>query len=67
MTKICTKCKQEHPVTNFVKSSKAPDGLHCNCKNCTKKSQQLSYLRNRNEIKYKALKRYYDKKLLTNS
>jgi hypothetical protein len=65
--KICTKCKQEHPESNFVKSSKARDGLHCNCKDCTKKSQQLSYLRNRNEIKYKALKYYYDKKNLTNS
>jgi predicted HNH restriction endonuclease len=32
--KVCTKCKQNHPLSNYWKQSKAKDGLNTWCKTC---------------------------------
>lgn len=32
--KICTKCKQERPLTDYYKSAKNKDGLHSWCREC---------------------------------
>lgn len=32
--KTCTKCKQDHPISNFWKQRKAKDGLNTWCKDC---------------------------------
>ena len=36
-TKICTKCKEEKPISEFVKNKKGKYGVRSVCKNCTKK------------------------------
>lgn len=36
MTKTCTKCKTEKPLTDFYKDSAAPDGKRFHCKGCQK-------------------------------
>ena len=32
MTKYCNKCKKEHPIADFGKDSRNPDGLTSSCK-----------------------------------
>ena len=35
--KICTKCKQLLPITEFYKNTELKDGFYSSCKNCTNK------------------------------
>ena len=35
-TKVCTKCGEDKPLTDFNKKSAAPDGLTPHCKSCAK-------------------------------
>jgi DNA repair exonuclease SbcCD ATPase subunit len=39
-TKVCTKCKEEKPLTEFNKCRRNQDGLQSHCKNCQKKYRQ---------------------------
>lgn len=32
--KICSKCKEEKPFSEFYKDKRKPDGLHYSCKQC---------------------------------
>jgi len=34
--KICSKCKEDKPLSEFNKRSSAPDGLRAKCKDCCK-------------------------------
>lgn len=34
MTKVCTKCKVEKPISDFHRWAQMPDGYHNNCKQC---------------------------------
>lgn len=55
--KRCSKCKRDLPVTDFARSSKAPDGWQAYCKECMNdyqrermlnpkiRAQRLEYLR----------------------
>lgn len=37
MTKICTVCKQEKPLSDYSKSTRAKDGHQYRCKKCATK------------------------------
>lgn len=59
-TKICSKCKQEKPLSDFHKDRLRKCGYRCQCKDCIKKWQKEnriklhSYLRqNRRSFKQK--------------
>jgi hypothetical protein len=35
-TKICVRCKEVKPISEFHKNSRSSDGLHSYCKDCNK-------------------------------
>jgi len=39
-TKVCTKCKEEKPLTEFHKDSSKKDGMQIHCKSCRKQHYQ---------------------------
>ena len=41
LTKVCTKCGRELPLSEFSKDKKTKDGLFCWCKSCTKEHTKL--------------------------
>lgn len=66
--KICTKCKEPHPLTNFYRAKKSPDGLTYWCRQCLSRLSMESQKRRREKIGQKAwalqlrkadLKQYY--------
>ena len=42
-TKICSKCKQEFPITNFRWRNKSKGILHSQCKDCEKARDRIHY------------------------
>lgn len=42
-TKICSKCKQELPLSMFRWRNKAQGKLHSQCKNCESQAEKLRY------------------------
>src|SRR5271166_1366538 len=40
MTKICTKCELEKPITSYFRNKASFDGHRPDCKLCTKESQK---------------------------
>ena len=49
-TKVCLKCGQELPISEFSKKATAKDGLQCYCKKCNSKAT-IEYARKRRERK----------------
>lgn len=47
MFKVCCKCKEEHPESNFSKSRDTRDGLNYTCKKCNKMYRETHKERNR--------------------
>lgn len=47
-TKVCRKCGQELPISEFTRKAKAKDGLQCYCKKCNSKAT-IEYARKRKE------------------
>lgn len=43
MTKVCTKCKQELPISEFRWKNKASGKLHSQCKQCQKAQEKIHY------------------------
>jgi superfamily II helicase len=46
-TKVCRKCKEEKPLSEFNKNKGKKDGLHCWCRDCVK-----SYIKEYNKEKW---------------
>ena len=42
-TKVCSKCKEEKPITEFGKDKGRKDGRKYNCKVCRRESQKKYY------------------------
>ncbi len=60
MNKICNKCKNNLPVTNFCKNSKTKDRLNPICRNCKKEINILNKDKNKEYyVKYYELNRDY--------
>ena len=58
-TKVCTKCGEEKPLTEFHKSRKSHDGLGYWCKSCKKEFRKRFYEENRGRLlEYR--RRYYE-------
>tara|TARA_R100001510_G_C7580348_1_gene153575 strand:+ start:79 stop:801 length:723 start_codon:yes stop_codon:yes gene_type:complete len=55
-TKVCSKCKDEKPITEFNKDKGNKDGHRSNCKVCRRKSQKKHYEDNREKIKARSKK-----------
>lgn len=49
ITKICIKCNQAKPATEFGKRRASPDGLQFRCRECRKEQYQDYYGRNRDK------------------
>lgn len=49
LTKTCTKCKEEKPVSEFSKQKDKKDGLRCNCKECIKNSYKIYSNKNKSK------------------
>lgn len=47
-TKVCRKCGQNLPISEFTKKAKAKDGLQCYCKKCNSQAT-IEYARKRRE------------------
>lgn len=67
--KICTKCKNEKPESEFFFKSKSKNILHSQCKECKREIDRKSYRENSNgrkeKIRNNAIKKYNDlKKIL---
>lgn len=60
MTKECTKCKQQQPLTQFGKKSNSKDGLNFVCKPCLKEISRIAYENNKEKKKASATA-YYER------
>ena len=49
-TKVCPKCGQELPISEFTRKTSSKDGLQCYCKKCNSKAT-TEYARKRKERK----------------
>lgn len=49
-TKVCRKCGQELPISEFSRKASSKDGLQCYCKECNSKAS-TEYARERRERK----------------
>ena len=58
--KICSKCKVEKPICEFVKHPKTKDGLQCRCNDCRKIDKKEYYEKNKKLINEKS-KQYREK------
>lgn len=58
--KICTTCKSEKELSEFFKSSSRKGGYEHRCKECKVAINRISYLRNKESIKLRAIKRKYN-------
>ena len=47
-TKVCPKCGQELPISEFTRKTSSKDGLQCYCKKCNSKAT-TEYARKRKE------------------
>ena len=57
MTNLCSKCKQEKPVSEFGKAKEKKNGLKSNCKECCNKTSKASFSKNKD--KYYAKQKDY--------
>ena len=59
--KMCTKCKEVLPLSDFRKQGSTKDGLKYYCKECDDKLAKSYYQRNKNKItdKVKGYKKSY--------
>ncbi len=48
--KICTKCKEQKPLSAFRKQSSTKDGLKYYCKECDNQTAKKYYEKNKNKI-----------------
>lgn len=48
--KICSACKKEVPLTNFVRNKKSRDGLYHKCKDCSRNYSAARYAANPKRI-----------------
>ena len=53
--KMCSRCKQWKPLSEFRKRSKATDGLKSTCKECLSKDDHSYYLKNQDKVKQYAI------------
>ena len=51
VTKICSKCKRELPLSNFYKSKNSKDGYQNQCKECSAKASRKNRLLRLQRIK----------------
>lgn len=58
--KICTKCKQEIPKSEFRIDKHKKDDLYSSCKTCCKIIEQQRYLKNKQSIQQKRKASYND-------
>ena len=54
--KVCSKCKEELPLSSFTKHSKNKDGLQGSCRECNKKSSKEWNANNKDSLILKRLK-----------
>lgn len=54
-TKLCTKCGQVKPVSEFGLNKSKKDGLQCHCKECVKVYKKQHYEDNKQYYKDKAV------------
>jgi len=54
--KICSKCKEELPISSFTKHSKNKDGLQGSCRECNNKSSKEWNANNKDSLILKRLK-----------
>lgn len=54
--KVCSKCKEELPLSSFTKHSKNKDGLQGSCRVCNKKSSKEWNANNKDSLILKRLK-----------
>jgi thiol-disulfide isomerase/thioredoxin len=62
-TKICTKCKEEKPITEYYKNKLSKDGYQTWCKSCIKLNAMDSKYKETRKVfnkKYKQTKKYKD-------
>lgn len=59
MSKLCTKCNETKPASEFNKRSKSPDGLHCHCKECKRKIDIEYYELNKERLKIQSNEYYH--------
>jgi predicted methyltransferase len=50
MLKVCTKCKEALPLSDFRKQSSTKDGLKYYCKKCDNELAKSYYKKNKNKI-----------------
>ena len=55
----CTLCKAEKDISNFFKSKYHKDGYEGRCKTCKVGVNRASYLKNKDEVKWRSVKRKY--------
>ena len=48
--KVCTKCKEQKPLSAFRKQSSTKDGLKYYCKECDNQTAKKYYEKNKNKI-----------------
>jgi hypothetical protein len=58
ISKECTKCKKESPLSNFKKDKRAKSGLRSNCRDCESKMHKKWVSENKDYIKIKVKERY---------
>lgn len=51
MTKVCYRCKEERPVSDFSKDRTRKDGLSNKCADCDRELYREYYRRNREEVR----------------
>jgi ribosomal protein L44E len=59
VTKQCTACGEDKPLTEFRKQSGKKLGLRYQCKTCQDDKEKDRYGKNKEVIKKRALERYY--------
>lgn len=57
-TKICSRCKQEKPITAFTKDCQKNDGYRPECKDCKKITDNKSYITHKSKRQAKSKERY---------
>lgn len=50
-TKVCARCKEAKPISEFHKNSRNSDGLHSYCKDCNK-AKAIAHIKAEKDRKY---------------
>lgn len=58
MTKVCSNCKEDLPLSGFQRASGTRDGLRTTCKSCRSNVSREYYLANKNAINAKCNEYY---------